>query len=505
LIDDAEQRGTIVKDATAGKLFPDMAELLLMQANRKSPTSEPHPAALDRVPQEARVDPWVMNGVTAQVIGRPQVGGHGGVGGPHKGRSPMDGGMEGAQRGTGGRAGENAGRGASQPSQGGRHGGQRDPHVGQGISHGMADNAEHMMHAPVGQTLAPPKEVAPSVQSDPRQARLTPAQFAIQQGKLQQQMERQQQLSQSQQQQQQQQLAQLGHSQQQNRAQMQAVPLHQLSSHQQQQPEVRLSTSQASAGAPQAQQAGMQGVQHAQWVSAYPDAVPRDPRQAPGNDGTGNASSSWQAHQGQQAGWLHSQYPAEARPGFGHEDVQLSAAHRGPIDPSGSHVIGSSQQPVTFPCAHHEAGAANAIGGNDAVLQSELAPPHMGGRPARPAAMPEMPAIPSRNAHHMSGRHDYMELDQQRRVHMTQTLQTPMYAGQDIDFVAVPWQKGARRDAALSHAVGSAKDPRGMHKTQSNGFAPAVAQLASSTHLGRNGLQHSAETPQVPQWTNNRR
>ncbi|KAL0034221.1 hypothetical protein WJX77_004006 [Trebouxia sp. C0004] len=341
LIDDAEQRGTIVKDATAEKLFPDMTELLLMQANKRSPAPEPHPAALDRLPQEARVDPQVVHGITAQVVGH----------GPHKGRAPMGGGMGGAQRGTGGQAGDDAGRGASQRSQGVHHGGQRGPHMGQAISHVMDDSVEHMMHAPAGQRVAPAKEVTACVQSDPRQGHLTPAQFAIQQGKLQQQMEQQQQLSQSQQQQQQQQLA-----------------------------------------------------QHSQWDSAYPDAVPRDPRQAPGIDGTGSVSSSWQAAQGQQPGWLHSQYLAEARPGFGHEDAQPSAGHWGPNDPSGSHVMECSQQSVNFPQAHHEAGPA--------------------------------------------------------------------------------------------------KDPRRM---QSNGFAPAVAQLASPTHLGRNGLQPSAETPQVPQWTNNRR
>ena len=83
-----------------------------------------------------------------------------------------------------------------------------------------------------------------------------------------------------------------------------------------------------------------------------------------------------------------------------------------------------------------------------------------------------------------------------------------MYAGQvmddAVDLVAVPRQKGSRRDPALLNTLGSAKDPRKMHRTQSNGLAPAVPQLASPTHLGRNGLQHSAETPQVPQWTNNR-
>ena len=486
-----------MKDATAEKLFPDMTELLLMQANRRSPTLEPHPTALDGVPQQAGVDPQVMNGVPAQVVGRPQVRGHG----PHRGSAPMGGGVGGAQRGTGGRAGDDAGRGASQTSQGGHHRGQNGPHMGHGISHVMNDSIEHTIHAPVGQRVAPPKEVAPSVQSDPRQARLTPAQFAIQQGKLQHQMERQ--LNPSQQQQQQQ-LAQLRHPQQQNNAQMQGV--HELSSHQQQQQhEVRVSSHQASASAPQAQQAGMQGVQHSQWDSAFPDAVPRDPRQAPGNSGTGIASSSWQADQGQQPGWLHSRYRVEARPGFGHQDAQPSAAHRGPHDPSGSHVMESSQQPVNFPHVHHEAGAMR----NDAFVQSGLAPSHMGGGHARPAAMPEMPAIPSGNAHHVSSRHDHMEIDQQCGLHMAQNRQSPMYAGQvvddAVDLVAVPRQKGSRRDPALSHASGSAKDPRRMHRTQSNGFAPAAPQLASPTHLGRNGLQHSAETPQVPQWTNNRR
>ena len=249
----------------------------------------------------------------------------------------------------------------------------------------------------------------------------------------------------------------------------------------------------------------MQGVQHSQWDTPYADAVPRDPRQASGNSSTGIASCPWQADQGQQPGWLHSQYPAEARPGFGHEDAQPAAAHRGSNDPSGSHVMESSQQPVDFPHAHHEAGATR----NDGFVQSEVAPPHMGGGHARPDAMPKMPAIPSRNAHHVSSRHDYVEIDQQHRVHMAQNRPSPMYAGQGIDdsvdLVAVPRQKGPRRDPALSHAVGPAKDPRRMHRMQSNGFAPVVAQLATPTHLGRNGLQHSAETPQVPQWTNNRR
>lgn len=249
----------------------------------------------------------------------------------------------------------------------------------------------------------------------------------------------------------------------------------------------------------------MQGVQHSQWGTAYPDAVPRDPGQAPGNDGTGNTSASWHADQGQQPGWLHSQYPAAVRPGFDHEDAQPSAAHRGPDDVSGSHVIGSSQQPAIFSHAHHQEGA----NGNDAFLHSELAPSHMSRGHAKPAAMPEMPAIPSRNAYHVSGRHDYMELDQQHRVHVAQTMQSPLYDGQVIDdaadFAAGPRQKGSQRDPALSPAVGTAKDPRRMHRMQSNCFAPAVGQLASPTHLGRNGLQHSAETPQVPQWTNNRR
>ena len=491
-----------MKDATAEKLFPDMTELLLMQANRRSPTPEPHPTALDGVPQEARVDPQVMNGVTAQVVGRPQVGGHG----PHKGRAPMDGVMGGGQRGRGGRAGDDAGRGASQTSQGGHHGVHRGPQEGKRVSHVMADNAEHMIHAPVGQRVAPHNDFAPFVQSDPRQACLTPAQFAIQQGKLQQQMDRQQQLSQSQQQQQQQQLAQLRHPQQQNNAQLQAAPMHQLSSHQQRQHEVRISSHQASASAPQAQQAGMQGVHHSPWDTAYLDAASRDPQQAPGNSGTGTASS-WQADQGQQPGWLRSQYPAEARPGFGHEDAQPSAAHRGPNDLSeGSfgHVMESSQQAVSFPHAHHEPGAI----GNGMFLQSGLAPPHVGGGHARPAEAPQMPAIPSRNSHNVSSRHDYVEIDQQCGVQMAQNRQNPMYAGQVIndavDLAAVPRQKGPQRDPALSNALGSAKDPRRM-QTQSKAFAPAVAQSASPTHLGRNGLQHSAETPQVPQWTNNRR
>ena len=43
LLDDAEARHAIVRNASAAELFPNMTELHLMQANRHPPSPEPQP------------------------------------------------------------------------------------------------------------------------------------------------------------------------------------------------------------------------------------------------------------------------------------------------------------------------------------------------------------------------------------------------------------------------------------------------------------------------------
>ena len=160
LLNDAEDRGAIVRNANAAELFPNMTELHLMQANRKAPAPEPqhHPPARGAQP--------------AGTQGRTQ--------------EPM--GVSQAARGPG------AGRGRARGGRGGRQGGPGRLPGGPGRGHvnNSAAGPGQIQQQQAGsqQTLA---GIQGNFAANVQQKRLTPAQQAIQQGKLQQQQKQHQQ------------------------------------------------------------------------------------------------------------------------------------------------------------------------------------------------------------------------------------------------------------------------------------------------------------------------
>ena len=222
LLDDAEERGAVVRDANAAELFPNMTELHLMQANRKAPASGPL--------QDPSIKGTLPAGIQAA-----------GIQGPEQDLN----GVSQAARGAG------AGRGGARGGRAWRQGGPgRLPGV--------------PAQGPVNNNAAGPAQIQQQQQTLPstqgsfaanvHQDHLTPARQAIQQGKLQQQQHHDQPVSAQHQQmlpqQQQQQLFRQG-------------PV----------------TDQAAA-----QQTGssMQGVQHSHWDTSYSGGAPyRDPRQMP--------------------------------------------------------------------------------------------------------------------------------------------------------------------------------------------------------------------------------
>lgn len=531
-----------MRDASAEKLFPDMTELLLMQANRRPPTPEPHSTALDRLPQQAPLgDPQIT---AAGVEGNTE-GPQWGMGRPHRGRGsllgrgPVHGDRGRAAGGRGGREGADVGgRMGPQASQGGRHGGQGEGHVGQGSSHGLAQSLQQVVHQETGpemvQTDVQNSLLARTVQTDPRQAQLTPAQRAIQQGKLQQQLERQQQQQHQQRLQsshpQQQHVPQVSHLQQQpphtsqpehqqphlthsnsqQQQQIQAMPFQlQPSTHeqsfQQQQLErqqheqhsgMGVSQHQASMSASQAQQPSMHGVQHGQWDS-------KDASQTAARSRGINSSSP--SHSDQHPSWLHSQYPADARPRHDHMGADLMDA-----EPGAPHLGHQGTMANQYPARHHDGGmaAASTVTGNGMAPQARSQPHHVGEVHASQAATPEMPMIPTRTALGTRGRQHHDGQNQPHGLHAIQYTAAqaaePAQGGfghAPVDLVALPRQTGY----PLSQTVGGPKDPRRVHRVPSKESRPVVAQSAHTAHLGRHGLQHSAETPQVPEWTNNRR
>lgn len=509
-----------MRDASAEKLFPDMTELLLMQANRRPPTPESHRPALDGLPQEACGNPQTA---TAGVEGGTE-GPEWGMGRPHRGggfllgRGPMHGDRGRAAGGRGGREGADVG-GRMGPHR--RRGDRGEGHVGQGGSHGVAQNLQQIVHQETGpemvQTDVQNSLLARTVQADPRQAQLTPAQRAIQQGKLQQQLERQHQQQHQQQPQsghpQQQHLPQVSHLQQQQPHMGQSQHPQQHSTHSmsqqqqqhaqmqpptherpfQQQSGVEVSQHQASLSA--FQQPSMHGVQHGQWDSDCSQAAARNREM--------NAPSPPQSSQ--HPSWLHSQYPADARPRQEHMGADSVAA-----ESEAPHLGHQGTAANQHPERHHDGGvaAASTVTGNGMAPQARSQLYHVGEVHASQAAMPEMPMIPTRTALGTRGRQHHDGQDQPHGLHATQYTAAqaaePAQGGfghAPVDLVALPRQTGY----PLSQTVGGPKDPRRVHRVPSEESRPVVAQSAHTAHLGRHGLQHSAETPQVPEWTNNRR
>lgn len=470
LIDDAEQRGLIVRDASAAELFPDMAELHLMQANRRPPTPEPQPLVLDRAPNEEIQGPTANTeggtGAVVGVRGMPLRG----RGAPHMGR--------------GGRA----------DHDGGHRGGRWGTHVGPSVVHGLPDNLQHDSAQSYSQVSRPmealPRPLNDLVQFDSRQQQLTPAQLAIQQGKLQQQLERQQQQQADQ------------HLPQQH---SQMPPLQQ-----QRLQYERQDYGQASGEMPCDALQRMQGTQHEQ---AYSSNTPRDPRQAyvcTPPDGRGAPSSSQAAHS-QNPIWLHSQGPAADTP-----QHNLSAAA----------VAGISTQSGNFDTESSErAGHDHHLHthSRDRALRGCLDPQDeshsrgLNGLHARQDSTVEMPAIPPRVAHPAWVSHSGAGSQHDAAQHrMRGAAQSPRHVSQHrdpalLDVVPVSRRTGHHYSAVSSdQQVPTPADPRkGLRNSlqeQGDDFAgPPVVQLGSSKHLGRYPLQHTAETPEVPLWTNNRR
>ena len=519
LIDDAEQRGTVVHNASAAELFPNMTELHLMQANRRTATPEPHPPAVDGVPQGEFGHPSTVQGVNDRGRGGPQGGRRGR--GPWRGGREMDGVRGGPQGQRGGRDGISESRRGPEPTQGGHHGGHMEANAGQAIAHGVVDNAQHALPQTSGQAMLqsdsyPDPRVA-AAQPDLRKSQLTSAQLAIQQGKLQQQLERQQQqpqLHSSQQQQPtqahmhplpQQQEPQHQQSQQQ---QQQWQPQQQRWQQQQQQEVGRGPGHQVPATAPhvQAQQA-MQGFQHAHWDHAYSGTGPRDPRQAPARTlpDSQNQPAASRADQSQSPSWLRSHYPTDTRPGpDGSDYTHSAAAQAGSSFPLSSHQAGASQL-----SEHHHSAAGKAASGGMAP-QPDLQLRRVGASHAGQSSMSEMPTIPSRIGSHAPGSHAPDGQEQRPAQHVTQRdAHASKYVsiGQGpVDVETLPRQAGRQVGPGPPLHAGPPTDHWKLRQTRSDeSAAPHVPQLASPTYLGRNGLQHSAEAPQVPLWTNNRR
>ena len=321
LLDDAEHRGAVVRNANAAELFPNMTELHLMQANRKAPAIEPQQQP------PAQRSPAGTQGQTQDLRGVSQ-----------------------AARGAG------AGRGGARGGRGWRQGGPGGLPAAPGQGH-------------VNNNVAGPAQVQqlPDTQGNfaasVRQDCLTPAQQAIQQGKLQQQQQQQQQQRQQQRQQQQRQQQQQQQRQQQQQQQQQQQPLGQRG------------LADQSAG----QQSGssMQGVQHSHWDTSYSGGVPnQDPRQMP----IGPSPGGVQAGMGQHPNRPPGPRPADPHPSFG-------LAHQN-----------SSSQLAAVPGFGHHAGQhAPAAGDTFAGQMSDgkVMLQYPGAAPLREHdARPAMPAIP---------------------------------------------------------------------------------------------------------------
>ena len=433
MLDDAEERGGIVSNANAAELFPDMTELHLMQANRKAPSTDPQ---RHQAPAQGG-QPAGPQGLTQEPVGVTQAG-----------------------RGAGaGRFGARGGRGGRQGGRGRLPGAPARGHVNIGAT-GPAQVQQHQSLPGLQGNFA----------ANGLQKRLTPAQQAIQQGKLQQQQ----------------------HFRQQDQpvsAQYPQQQQGQLTQQQQQEEE-------GVAGQAAAQQPGsnMQGVQHSHWDTSYSAGAPtRDPRQMPISQSTG----------GLQAG---------ASP-----NLNRPLAPR-PVDPHPSSALvhhNSTSQPVADPrlrSGHHALQQASAAPGEDTfagrrsqVSDSEVLLQYPGAAPKREyAARPAMPAIPGVPGQQAPYDHNAYAVDH---------LQVGNQQLGDVD--ASRQGQDPRRPQHSSLAVGSSgqqldwsASPHGAHVVQAGDPGGVVAaEVVQDMCLGRNDIafRHTESTSAVPAWTNNRR
>ena len=446
LLDDADNRGTIVRNANAAELFPNMTELHLMQANRKAPASDLQHHS------PAKGGPAGTQGQTQEPKGAIQA-----TRGVREGR----GGARGGARGGPGRLLEGPGRGHS--------------------IHSAAGAVQIQQQAGSQQTLPGTQG---SFAAYVQQEHLTPAQQAIQQGKLRQQQQQQQNDQQYQQHDQPVSAHQRPQQQQAQQAQ------------QQQQPVGQRGLADEAAG----QQPGfsMQGVQHSHWDNSYSGgATNRDPRQMPIS----------QSHTGLQAGASQSlrrppgPRPAGWCPSFGlapqNSRSQLAA---GPMPSLGHHAV------------QHASAAGDAFAGQ--VSDGPIMSQYSDAAPiSKHGARPAMPAIPGASGwqathdHSMSGLNQ-SHADQQEQGGVDAPRQAQGLTQLQGDSIALGSLSQTNAISTSPHAmhVAQAGDP-GRALQGSDVVMPIAAYAAQDMRLGRNIIpsRHSETTSQIPQWTNNRR
>ena len=451
LLDDGEDRGAIVRDANAAELFPNMTELHLMQANRKAPALEPqqHPPARGGLPA----------GTNGQI------------------QEPM--GVSQAATGAG------AGRGRARGGRGGRQGGPG--RLPEGPGRGHVTNSV----AGAGQVLqqAGPQQTLPSAQgtfaASVQQELLTPAQQAIQQGKLRQQQQQQQ-----------------------YRQHDQPVSApHPLLQQQQQQQQQQPIGQRGIADQAAAQQPGssMQGVQHSHWDTSYAGGAPKGPRD-PRQIRVGQSHGGLQAGASQNLNRPPGPRPADLHPsGLVHQNSPSQLA----ADP----VLGFGHQ-----AAHHpSAGVGNATHavGRSQWSKSEAMLQYPGTAPVREhGARPAMPAIPGVSGQQATHDHSVFGMDhlhvqqEQGGVDAPSQGQGPRYL--EGDSIALDSLRQINAISASPHVMHMARagDPGRAWQEQRAAFnIPVAPQAVQDTHFGRSDIssRQSETAPEVPHWTNNRR
>lgn len=438
LIDDAEARGSIVHNATAAELFPDMTELVLMQANRAASPEQPPkpgPATDPRQLQPPGLAPVSMQARQQQAQQQP---------GSEALRPPPRQGQTGAAAA----------------------GGMQTMLASQGAT--AASGHPPGLHAP--QYLSEQAgKVRPPVGSDPRvnaqgqhaamswsqPGQLTPAQLAIQQGKLAQQqeaLEKQQQAALQKQHQASQQHQVLQPQQQhqqhpQQQAQQQPQPL--------QQPQQRENLAQEH-HMPQQQQ---QQLPHQQQIPRQHPQQLQQPLQ-----------DSQQLQQAARQAWVP--MPACMQPQ--------------PVMPSRLMLPGHAQAGLQFPGgAHQTSHAGPYVLHGQGQLVSGLVPHSQEGQ----AAEQSHPRTATESDLVMSGH--------LQRQHSAAGLHAPLHHGSG----------SFGQQQAQTQPRHSSRDRSSLNDRQLSDqhLVDPAGQGLSDAALGRAGLQHSSTTPQVPLWTRNRR
>ena len=454
LLEDAEQRHAIVQRASAAELFPNMTELHLMQANRKAPSSEPqhHPSAKGGWPAETQGRLQVPQGVTQ------------------------------AARGTG------AGRAGARGSRGGRQGGRERLPGGAGrahVSNSAVGSAQTQQQAGSQQTSAL-ADAQGSFAGSVQQQHLTPAQHAIQQGKLRQQQERQQQ------QQQQKQQDQPVSSQ---APQLQLLQTQQ-QQQQQQQPLVQRVTGQA---ATPHSGSGMQGVQQSHRDTAYSGGAPRDPRQMPISQNVGGlqagTSQSLARPQGPRpagsSGMMHQ-----------HSSSQLAADPRLKLGQVGL------QHPQAAPGDDANAVRRSQLPDGEILLQ------HSGAAPVRESgtrpAMPAIPGAPGQQAFHDHSVFgvDWLHVGYQQQRGVDAPRRSPRQLQEDsVEVGSLRQQGNLPIPPHFMHVAQPEEFGRVLQGQGSYPVMPIAAQVVQDMPPSTNNVSSmlSEHASQVPQWTNKRR